>query len=133
MKYKGSLGSRIFDVVNVVGLTLIMVVTLYPVIYVVLASVSDSNRLLAYTGLLVKPLGFNTAAYAAVIKNPNILSGYMVTIFVVVVGIHIKYFSNIGICVCTDEKAFSVSHSIYADGGIYHVLQWRYDSEIFIY
>ncbi|RHQ18001.1 carbohydrate ABC transporter permease [Lachnospiraceae bacterium AM48-27BH] len=86
MKYKGSLGSRIFDVVNVVGLTLIMVVTLYPVIYVVLASVSDSNRLLAYTGLLVKPLGFNTAAYAAVIKNPNILSGYMVTIFVVVVG-----------------------------------------------
>ena len=63
-----------------------MVVTLYPVIYVVLASVSDSNRLLAYTGLLVKPLGFNTAAYAAVIKNPNILSGYMVTIFVVVVG-----------------------------------------------
>lgn len=86
MKYKGSLGSRIFDVVNVVGLTLIMVVTLYPVIYVVLASVSDSNRLLAYTGFLVKPLGFNTAAYAAVIKNPNILSGYMVTIFVVVVG-----------------------------------------------
>lgn len=86
MKYKGSLGSRIFDVVNVVGLALIMVVTLYPVIYVVLASVSDSNRLLAYTGLLVKPLGFNTAAYAAVIKNPNILSGYMVTIFVVVVG-----------------------------------------------
>ena len=86
MKYKGSLGSRIFDVVNVIGLTLIMVVTLYPVIYVVLASVSDSNRLLAYTGLLVKPLGFNTAAYAAVIKNPNILSGYMVTIFVVVVG-----------------------------------------------
>lgn len=86
MKYKGSLGSHIFDVVNVVGLTLIMVVTLYPVIYVVLASVSDSNRLLAYTGLLVKPLGFNTAAYAAVIKNPNILSGYMVTIFVVVVG-----------------------------------------------
>lgn len=86
MKYKGSLGSCIFDVVNVVGLTLIMVVTLYPVIYVVLASVSDSNRLLAYTGLLVKPLGFNTAAYAAVIKNPNILSGYMVTIFVVVVG-----------------------------------------------
>ena len=62
MKYKGSLGSRIFDVVNVIGLTLIMVVTLYPVIYVVLASVSDSNRLLAYTGLLVKPLGFNTAA-----------------------------------------------------------------------
>ena len=43
MKYKGSLGSRIFDVVNVVGLTLIMVVTLYPVIYVVFASVSDSN------------------------------------------------------------------------------------------
>ncbi|MBS6643748.1 MAG: carbohydrate ABC transporter permease [Clostridiaceae bacterium] len=86
MKYKGSLGERIFDVLNVAGLTLLMVVTLYPVIYVVLASFSDSNKLLAYTGLLIKPLGFNLAAYKAVLKNPNILSGYMVTLFVVVVG-----------------------------------------------
>lgn len=86
MKYKASLGERLFDVFNVVILTLIMCITLYPVIYVVLASVSDSNRLLAHNGLLLKPLGFNLEAYKAVIKNPNILSGYLITLFVVIVG-----------------------------------------------
>lgn len=86
MKIKGSLGERIFDVVNVAGLTLLMVVTLYPVIYVILASLSDSNLLLAHTGILVKPLGFNLAAYRGVLKNPNIGSGYLVTLFVVIVG-----------------------------------------------
>lgn len=86
MKRKGSKGERIFDVVNVIGLTLLTIITLYPVVYVVMASFSDSNQLLSYTGLLVKPLGFSTAAYKAVAKNPNILSGYMVTIGVVVGG-----------------------------------------------
>lgn len=83
---KGSLGERIFEKFNYVFLTFLMIITIYPVIYVVLASVSDSNALIAHSGLLFKPLGFNGDAYKAVINNPNILTGYGVTLFVVVLG-----------------------------------------------
>lgn len=86
MKRKGSRGEHIFDIANVIGLTLLVIVTFYPVVYVLMASFSDSNRLLSYTGILIRPLGFSTSAYKAVVKNPNILSGYIVTICVVVGG-----------------------------------------------
>lgn len=83
---KGTLGERIFEKFNYVFLTLLMIATIYPVIYVVFASLSDSNALISHTGLLIKPLGFNTDAYKAVIKNPNILTGYGVTLAVVIGG-----------------------------------------------
>lgn len=86
MKIKTSLGERMFDIVNIAGLTLLMIATLYPVIYVVFASLSDSNQLMAHTGLLLKPLGLNLEAYKGVLKNPNITSGYLVTLFVVITG-----------------------------------------------
>ncbi|MHC1749135.1 MAG: carbohydrate ABC transporter permease [Cellulosilyticaceae bacterium] len=83
---KGSLGERIFEKINYVFLTFLMIITIYPVIYVALASVSDSNALICHSGLLFKPLGFNGDAYKAVMKNPNILTGYGVTLFVVTLG-----------------------------------------------
>lgn len=89
---KGSLGERIFDKFNIVLLTFIMIITLYPVIYVLFASLSDSNALLAHTGLLFKPLGLNVDAYQAVINNPNIVTGYCVTLFVVIVGTFLNVF-----------------------------------------
>ena len=89
---KGSLGERIFDKFNIVLLTFIMIITLYPVIYVLFASLSDSNALLAHTGLLFKPLGLNVDAYKAVINKPNIVTGYCVTLFVVIVGTFLNVF-----------------------------------------
>ncbi|MEG0642187.1 MAG: carbohydrate ABC transporter permease, partial [Clostridium sp.] len=80
---KGSIGERTFEKFNYVFLTFLMLITIYPVIYVVFASVSDSNALISHSGLLVRPLGFNIDAYSAVIKNPNIATGYGVTLFVV--------------------------------------------------
>lgn len=89
---KGSLGEKIFDKFNIILLTFIMIITLYPVIYVLFASLSDSNQLLAHTGLLFKPLGLNLDAYKAVINNPNIITGYGVTLFVVIVGTFLNVF-----------------------------------------
>jgi putative aldouronate transport system permease protein len=43
-------------------------------------------QFLAHRGVLVLPIGFSLSSYAAVIRNPNIASGYMNTIFVVGVG-----------------------------------------------
>lgn len=83
---KNSLQRKTFIIVNTVFLGLLCLVCIYPVIYVCFASLSDSGQIMKHSGLLWKPLGFNTQAYSAVLNNPVIASGYLNTIFVVVVG-----------------------------------------------
>ncbi len=83
---KRNMGDRMFDFVNTLLLVLVVFVTLYPFWYVAVASFSNSNQLMAHTGLLLKPLDFNFDAYRMVAKNSNIISGYGNTIFVVVAG-----------------------------------------------
>lgn len=106
---KGSLGERIFDKLNVIILTFLMIITLYPVIYVIFASVSDSNQLLAHTGLLIKPLGINFNAYEAVAKNPNITTGYGVTLFVVILGTCLNVFFTAVSAFVLTRKQFALN------------------------
>ena len=90
MKIKTSLGERIFNVINNIFMLLMILVTLYPVLYVLFASFSDSNKLMRHSGFLLKPVGFSLAAYKGVFENPMILSGYMNTIIYVVLGLAIS-------------------------------------------
>lgn len=76
----------IFDVVNIVILTVLAVVTLYPFLYVTFASFSDPIKLMSDSSLLLFPKGFSLNAYVKVFQNPSIYRGYMNTIFYVVVG-----------------------------------------------
>ncbi|MCR8635561.1 carbohydrate ABC transporter permease [Paenibacillus radicis (ex Xue et al. 2023)] len=76
-----------FDLINMIFLTLLMVVTLYPLLYVAFASVSDAGNLMAHKGILWRPLGLSLDAYTNVFRNPMILKGYGNTLFVVVVGL----------------------------------------------
>lgn len=85
-KIKEGPASVLFDAVNVLLLAAIVVVTVYPILYVIFASFSNGDRLLAHSGLLWKPLGFTAAGYKMVFKDPMIVRGYLNTIFVVVVG-----------------------------------------------
>ncbi len=84
---KESLSRKIFVACNTLFMTVLMAACLYPIIYVLLASFSSANLLMANSGLLYKPLGFTFDAYAAVLKNPMIGRGYLNTLFVVVVGV----------------------------------------------
>ena len=79
-------GRRIFEIINALFMIFMIFICLYPMIYVLFASLSNSDMLMAHRGILIKPLGFNVEAYRAVLKNPVIASGYLNTIFVVVVG-----------------------------------------------
>lgn len=63
-----------------------IVITLYPFYYVLMASVSDSNLLIGHSGLLLAPLGFQWDAFVKVLENPNILTGYSNTIIILVLG-----------------------------------------------
>ncbi|HBA46813.1 MAG TPA: sugar ABC transporter permease [Lachnospiraceae bacterium] len=75
-KIKKSKGDMIFDVINTCIMILMVIMTLYPFYYVVIASVSDNTRLQAYKGILMLPQGFNLGAYKLAFEHPLILSGY---------------------------------------------------------
>lgn len=89
---KTSLSRKIFLTIDVLVMVILMIVCLYPMLYVLFASLSDSGKLMAHSGILFKPIGFNTAAYSAVVQNPNIINGYKNTIFILVVGVCINLF-----------------------------------------
>jgi len=83
---KTTFSRKCFVCFNTVFLTLLSLLCLYPMLYVLFASFSDSRELMAHSGLLLAPLKFNTNAYISVFKNPSILSGYRNTLFILVLG-----------------------------------------------
>lgn len=87
MKIKDSLEVRTFQIINNFIMLLVILITLYPMLYIAFASFSKPNLLMAHQGLLYKSLGFNLSSYKAVFNNPVIASGYRNTIFVLVMGL----------------------------------------------
>lgn len=68
-------------------LSLIVFITLYPLLFILFASFSDGDQLLAHRGLLWKSLGFTTLAYTRALANPAIWIGYGNTITLVLGGV----------------------------------------------
>lgn len=83
---KKTTGEKIFSALNVLFMVLIILVSLYPIYHVLMASFSEATGLMAHRGLLFRPIGFSTFAYKKVINNPMILTGFRNTLIVLVVG-----------------------------------------------
>lgn len=77
---KESKGEKIFNIVNIILLAVITFVMLYPLIFVVFASVSDPKLVYEHP-LLTHPLGFTLDNYKDVYANKDIWLGYRNTIF----------------------------------------------------
>ena len=77
---------HVFTLINTLLMIFLMIITLYPFLYVLFASLSDPNEFIAHSGTLLYPLSPNLDSYWAVLNNPNILIGYKNTILIVVVG-----------------------------------------------
>lgn len=86
MRIRQSKGELLFTIVNIGLMIGLIVVTLYPLLYVAFASFSDPATLMTTRGLLLRPLGFTLEAYIRVFDNPMILTGYRNTLFYVVGG-----------------------------------------------
>ena len=82
-----SIPQRIFDLFNILIMLVLTVITLYPFWHVICGSFSDGGKMMAHTGALLTPKGFDLASYKAVFGNPRIMSGYMNTLIVVVGGV----------------------------------------------
>src|SRR5690606_6463671 len=88
--YRKSRGECMCDQANYVLLSLLAVATMYPIVYVLFASLSDPTLYMQHSGILWKPLDFNLKAYKLVFDNGTIMNGYINTMIIVVVGLSIN-------------------------------------------
>lgn len=83
-KIKTSFGETLFQILNNSFMLLMVIVMAYPIYYVIMASFSDNNEFMGFTGILMKPLGFSVESYKMMAQNPMILRGYVNTLVIVV-------------------------------------------------
>lgn len=92
MVIKESFGEKVFNAVNMLIMLLMVIITFYPFYYCIVCSLSVSSALIGERGIMLLPKGLSFSAYYSVFKNPNIRSGYSVTMFVLVAGTTINLF-----------------------------------------
>lgn len=86
-KIRQNLGDMVFGAVDYLLITFATLLTLYPLIYVVMASFSNSDLLMGHRGLLWWPIKATVAAYKAILTYPSVWSGYRNTLFILVFGL----------------------------------------------
>lgn len=79
MKIKQSMASRVFDAFNYVVMILLMIVMVYPLVYVFSASISD-NALVSSGDVLLLPKGVTLIAYKQLVTNTDLWISYWNTI-----------------------------------------------------
>jgi len=89
-------GEKIFAVFNYFLMTLIAFLTLYPMWHILMSSISDPTEVLLHRGAYFWPRGTpQIRGFILVFQNPNITTGYMNTLFYVVIGTILSMFSTI--------------------------------------
>ena len=83
---RNSWRDTVFNLCNTLFLIFMIIICVYPFLYVIFASVSDSGKLMQHSGMLWKPLGFSLAAYTEVLKNRMIAVTYKNTLLYLVLG-----------------------------------------------
>ncbi len=78
-------GDKAFDIINVIVLCIVLLVILYPLWFVVIASISDPMKV-SSGELLFLPQGINFEGYRMVFRDQNILTGYRNTLYYTLVG-----------------------------------------------
>jgi putative aldouronate transport system permease protein len=80
-----SRGEKIFDFGNAVFMLFVIVITVYPILYILSMSISDPYK--AISGSVYwYPVGFDVTSYKMVFRNPEIFTAYYNTIWYTSVG-----------------------------------------------
>lgn len=80
-----SVGSRIFNAINVIFFAMVIIVCILPVWHVICASFSDAGWVMNQTGLIWRIEKFNVNGYKLVFHDSRIWTGYLNT-FIYVMG-----------------------------------------------
>jgi putative aldouronate transport system permease protein len=100
-----SLQDRIFDGVNYTFLTFILLLVLYPLWFVVIASFSEPDLVNAGKVWLI-PRGFNLDGYVRLMDEKRIWSGYLNSFFYLFAGTTINLFLTIPAAYALSRKDF---------------------------
>ena len=120
-------GYKVFSFFNILLMLIIVIVTAYPVYYVVIASFSDPTSLSIHTGLLAAPLKpFTTSAYELVFQNQQILKGFANTLYIMAIGLTLNlvltalgaYFLTIKGPMLKNVITFMIIFTMYFSGGM---------------
>lgn len=85
MQYRLSLGEKIFQVCNIIVLSLVGLLALYPFLYTLSLSLSTQSEAMS-GGLHLFPRHVTLMSYLMVFNNPEIATGYVNTVFRTIVG-----------------------------------------------
>ena len=103
---KKTLSDRIFDVCNVAFMVLLLIVFVWPLWFVVIASVSDPKLVLAGE-VLVFPKGLNINGFIKILQYTQIWTGYANTIYYTLVGTFASLVLSIFMAYAMSEKSFA--------------------------
>lgn len=104
MKIKQTPGDWMFGAVSYLVVAFLMLITLYPIWYVAVASISDPLAVSQSGGLLLWPTGIQFEGYSRVFANREIWTGYANTIFYTVVATALNVVLTSGLAFTLSRK-----------------------------
>ncbi|ABX42557.1 carbohydrate ABC transporter permease [Lachnoclostridium phytofermentans] len=108
---KAPIGDKVFIIFIYVLLTLAMLIVLLPLIYIVSASFSDSQAVIANEVWLL-PVRPTLRGYEAVFKNKNILTGFSNSFFYMIVGTAVNILMTILCAFPLSRKEFTARNKV---------------------
>ena len=105
-------GEKIFNVVNIVFLSVISVICLYPLLYVLFASLSEATSFEQNARFLLWPQSFTIGAYKLVFRNIMIGIGYRNTLFYMVLGTSINLILTVLTAFILSRKQYPVKRAL---------------------
>ena len=131
---KESAGDRLLDTINLVLLTLLLAIILYPLIFVVSASFSDPT-LVATGKIYLLPRGFNIEGYRRIFRDSQIMLSYGNTVYYTVAGTFVNLAMTLPAAYALSKKdldghniiMFLMAFTMYFSGGLiptYLIVKW---------
>ena len=108
-----STGEKIFTIVDYLLLTFVLVVIAYPIIYIVSASFSSPEAVIAGK-VVLWPVDVTLRGYKAVFSNPKIMIGFRNSIFYTVVGTLINIIMTMFCAFPLSRKEFTARNKLSA-------------------
>ncbi|WP_312105855.1 carbohydrate ABC transporter permease, partial [Lachnoclostridium sp.] len=105
------IGDKIFIIVIYILLTLAMLIVLLPLIYIVSASFSDSQAVIA-NEVWLWPVRPTLRGYEAVFKNKNIMTGFSNSFFYMIVGTAVNILMTILCAFPLSRKEFTARNKV---------------------
>lgn len=104
-RIKQTNADRLYDIVILILISLLLLIILYPLWFVIIASVSDSSEVMK-GNVIFWPKEFSFEAYEKVLQDPKIVTGYCNTIFYTVAGTLLNLVGTIAIAYPLSRRDF---------------------------